>query len=114
MPVVIHPHLDGRGLRRSGAPQGFEALGRFLEQDVQSSVEWCDELFSLLTEIEQGALPAWGGTGNAFTLTLTRDAASLQCEFDDARHCSLSLAEFRAALQSWRHFIVSDNSPKLT
>jgi len=103
--IMIRPYLDAHGRNRAESPEGLEALAGFLEQDVQSSVTWCDELLSILQDIDHRVVPTWEGTGNTFTLTLDSRVASLQCEYDDGTCCCLAVSDFRAALQSWRSFI---------
>ena len=92
-------YRDSRGLPRAA---GDDLLSRFLESDVQGSVITAYDILGMMDRVESGETELWEGTGNAYTLTLTRDGALIQDELaDDPGELHLSLAELREALNAW-------------
>ena len=99
MIVKVDLYRDGQGLPRAA---GDDLLSRFLESDVQGSVITAYDILGMLDRVESGETELWEGTGNAYTLTLTRDGALLQDELaDDPVEFHLSFAELREALNAW-------------
>jgi hypothetical protein len=96
--------VDDLGFRRVDAAPLPSTVAAFLEQDVQGATAWADELIGLIDQLTAGTLPAWEGVGNAFALTLSPAAASIECLWgDDA--CTVTLAELRQSIVEWRNFI---------
>lgn len=84
-------------------------LAQYLASDVQESPEVTLLLLELLDQIASGELERWEGTGNAFTLTLTSEGATIQPEFGsetEPRHVSLD--DLRDALEDWLAAIEGD------
>ncbi|MFL6203454.1 MAG: hypothetical protein ACJ76J_30170 [Thermoanaerobaculia bacterium] len=78
-----------------------DLLARYLESDVQDSPELARLLLGLVDRVASGDLEGWEGTGNAFTLALAPEGATIQPEFGfDAEPCRVSLDELRQALLS--------------
>ncbi len=77
-------------------------LAQYLVSDVQESPEVARRLLDLVDRVATGELDCWEGTGNAWTLTLTPEGATLYPEFAlDAEPLRVSLAELREALSGW-------------
>ena len=77
-------------------------LSQYLASDVQESPEVTLMLLELLDQIEAGDLEGWEGTGNAFTLTLTPEGATIQPEHgSDTERRRVSLDDLRDALEDW-------------
>ena len=77
-------------------------LARYLKSDVQESPEVTLMLLELVDQVASGDLESWEGTGNAFTLTLTPEGATIQPEFGaDTEPRRVSLDELRDALEDW-------------
>ena len=77
-------------------------LAQYLVSDVQESPEVTLLLLELVDQVASGDLESWEGTGNAFTLTLTPEGATIQPEFGsetEPRHVSLD--DLREALEDW-------------
>lgn len=90
----------------------MELLAQYLESDVQDSPEVTLLLLELLDQIEAGDLENWEGTGNAFTLTLTPEGATIQPEFgSDTEPRRVSLNDLRDALEDWFARIESTMEP---
>ncbi|HET9225891.1 MAG TPA: hypothetical protein VFR31_04450 [Thermoanaerobaculia bacterium] len=90
----------------------MELLAQYLESDVQDSPEVTLLLLELLDQIEAGDLENWEGTGNAFTLTLTPEGATIQPEFgSDTEPRRVSLDDLRDALEDWFARIESTMEP---
>lgn len=77
----------------------MDLLAQFLESDVQDSPEMALRLLDLVDLVASGNLEGWEETGNAFTLTLAPEGATIQPEFGyDSEAGQVSLAELREAL----------------
>lgn len=77
-------------------------LAQYLASDVQESQEVTLLLLELLDQISSGELESWEGTGNAFTLTLKPEGATIQPEFGtDTELRRVSLDDLRDALEDW-------------
>jgi hypothetical protein len=79
-----------------------DLLAQYLVSDVQESPEVTQMLLDLVDQVATGDLESWEGTGNAFTLTLTREGATIQSELgSDTEPLHVSLDELREALGGW-------------
>lgn len=77
----------------------MDLLSRYMESDVQDSPEVARLLLDLVDRVAAGDLEIWEGTGNAYTLTLTPEGATIQPEFGFHNEPGqVSLAELREAL----------------
>ena len=77
-------------------------LAQYLASDVQESPEVTLLLLELVDQVASGDLESWEGTGNAFTLTLKPDGATIQPEFgSDTEPRHVSLDDLREALDGW-------------
>ena len=85
------------GMKESG-----DLLAQYLVSDVQESPEFTMLLLDLVDRVASGDLESWEGTGNAFTLTLRPEGATIQPEFgSDTEPCHVSLDDLREALNGW-------------
>lgn len=76
-----------------------DLLAQYLESDIQDSPEMALRLLDLVERVASGELAAWEETGNAYTLTLAPDGATIQPEFGyHAEAGQFSLDELRDAL----------------
>jgi hypothetical protein len=79
-----------------------DLLARYLATDVQESPEVTLMLLELVDQVASGDLESWEGTGNAFTLTLTPEGATIQPELGaDTEPRRVSLDDLREALEDW-------------
>jgi hypothetical protein len=79
-----------------------DLLAQYLVSDVQESPEVTQMLLDLVDQVATGELESWEGTGNAFTLTLTPEGATIQPEFgSDTEPRHVSLDDLREALGGW-------------
>lgn len=84
-----------------------DLLAEYLATDVQESPEVARMLLDLVDQVASGELECWEGTGNAYTLTLAPEGATIFPEFAlDAGPGHVSLAELREALSGWLARIV--------
>jgi uncharacterized protein YacL (UPF0231 family) len=91
--------------RAQGRGRG-KVLAGFLESDLQDSPAAAREVLRAIEDVEAGRLDTWERTGNAHTLTLSPEGATLQNEIDeDSEPCRLSLLEIRAAVADWISFL---------
>ena len=76
-------------------------LASFVEADIQASLIQAREWLDALSRVERKELEVAEGTGNAFTLSIRSDGATLQNEvFADLPPGHYTHAELRAALQA--------------
>jgi hypothetical protein len=79
-----------------------DLLAQYLASDVQESPEVTLLLLELVDQVEAGDLESWEGTGNAFTLTLTPEGATIKPELGpDTEPRRVSLQDLRNALEDW-------------
>lgn len=93
---------DEDGCPRAWGDGPGDLLAGWLESDVQGSPEVTRELLGLVDRVASGEMEGWEQTGNAYTLTLAPEGATLEAEWEEdapARHASLS--EIREALAGW-------------
>ncbi len=98
---MIHIYTDPNGAKRVETYGSLDALASFLEQDVQSSTRFADEILSIVEELRRGDRSTWEATGNAHTVSLTRSTATIENEFT-GESCELDLATFAQAVSRWR------------
>ncbi len=83
-------------------------VARFLESDLQGSAAAAEEVLRAIDEVESGRVPSWERTGNAHTLTLSRDGATLRNEQDDdAKPHHVALPALHQAVGDWLAFLES-------
>ncbi|HBL27714.1 MAG TPA: hypothetical protein DD490_12825 [Acidobacteria bacterium] len=83
-----------------------EKLAGFLESDIQGSATTGLEILAALESVEAGRLREWTQTGNAYTLILTPDGATLEPEADEGEEATLlPLADLREAVTRWVEFL---------
>jgi hypothetical protein len=100
--VRRHPagFLEGRA--RPGTGRHGEILAGFLQSDVQGDIETARMLLGETAAAERGANPQPGGAGNAFSITISPEGAVIRnTVVEDAVPERYSLAELRAALETW-------------
>lgn len=104
--MSIKLYKDQHGYPRVDSAKSLEALGWFLEQDVQRSVSSCDEIIQIIESVQQGKLDFWEGTGNAHTVTIKPESVTIFNEFsDEITPCLITTSEFKDAVILWQEFI---------
>jgi uncharacterized protein YacL (UPF0231 family) len=99
-------YSDADGVPRALCEGPGRTVAGFLESDLQDSTAAAHEVLRALDEVAAGRAASWERTGNAYTLTLSADGASLQDELDDeAQPYALSLPELRDVVASWVSFL---------
>ena len=92
------PRVRGRGHGR--------LVAGFLESDLQDSPTAAREVLRALDAVEAGREPSWERTGNAYTLTLAPEGATIQDEnAEDSKPRPFSLAALREAVTGWVSFL---------
>lgn len=99
-------YRDAAGdVRARGKGRG-KVLAGFLESDLQDSPASAQEVLRAIEDTEAGRLRSWERTGNAYTLTLSPEGATLQDEMDEgAEPYLLSLPEIREVVADWVSFL---------
>jgi hypothetical protein len=92
--------LEGRA--RAGSGRHGEVLAGFLQSDVQGDLETARMLLAETAAAERGESPQSGGAGNAFSIMISPEGAVIRnAVVEDAVPERYSLAELRAALETW-------------
>jgi hypothetical protein len=106
MPSLVrvrhHPagFLEGRA--RPGSGRHGEILASFLQSDVQGDLETARMLLAETAAAERGEAAKPGGAGNAFSITISPEGAMIRnAVVEGAAPERYSLAELRAALETW-------------
>ena len=108
--MTLQLFRDEDGCPRAWGDGPGDLLAGWLESDVQGSPEVARELLDLVDRIASGEMDRWEATGNAYTLTLAPDGATIEAEWEEdvpSRHASLS--EVREALAGWLDLIQSNS-----
>lgn len=96
MKLDLYRDADGSPRARGGLFAGF------LESDLQGSVTSTVRLLDLLDRLEAGEIEHWEETGNAHTLTLAPEGATIAAEWDDEAQPELvPLSDLRHGLTRW-------------
>lgn len=101
---------DETGEPRARGRGRYARLASFLESDVQGSRALLRRIAKAIEEVESGGEERWESTGNAYTLTLTAEGASIEGELADEDEATalVSLSDLRAALGEWAEHLSSD------
>jgi hypothetical protein len=92
--------LEGRA--REGSGRHGEVLASFLQSDVQGDLATARALLAEIWAAERGEKPEPGGVGNAFSIAIAPDGATIRnAVIEDALSESYSLGELRDALATW-------------
>lgn len=98
-------YRDEYSLPRVEVPNSYQALGTFLEGDLQGGFEASKSLLELIEKVQKGRLEKHESTGNAHTLTLSKNGVHIFNEFAiPVSECSLTLNEFYSAVKQWHQF----------
>ncbi len=100
--VRRHPagFLEGRARPGSG-PRG-EIMASFLQSDIQGDLKTARTLLAETAAAERGEPPQPGGAGNAFSIAISPTGAMIRnAVIAGAVPEPYSLAELRAALETW-------------
>jgi hypothetical protein len=106
MPGLIsarrHPAGFLEGQARPDSGRRGEILASFLQSDIQGDLETARMLLAETAAAERRESPQPGGVGNAFSITISPDGAKIRnAVVEGAVPERYSLAELRAALETW-------------
>lgn len=97
---------DASGAPRARAPKRHALLARYLESDLQGSDRAAARVLKALRDVASGKRKRWSETGNAHTLTLSRDGARIESELDEAAEpYELPLGELQESLDAWHRHV---------
>ncbi|MBI1929410.1 YacL family protein [Candidatus Poribacteria bacterium] len=110
--MVVKCYIDPSGIRRAEVSPPYELVGWYLMDDVQGGIYSCKELLSIIEKVKTGVESEYSGTGNAHTITITKDKVVIENEYliesedcDISRICEIPLFEFEKALTQWFELI---------
>ncbi|HKV07388.1 MAG TPA: YacL family protein [Thermoanaerobaculia bacterium] len=99
-------YWDSEGTPRAQCDPPGSTVADFLESDVQGSLELAHEILRALDRIDAGTIDSWEVTGNAHTLTLSKQGVAIQSEVDeDAGPMLLAKSQFREVMAGWVSFV---------
>src|SRR4051794_15364256 len=102
-------YRGGLGYPRCDVAAPHQVISRFLEGDVQGSINSAEIYLQELDLVESGQSEFWSGTGNSCTVEISKTGVAIECIWDESLPISrISLGEFREILSSWRSLISSD------
>lgn len=112
--MQLHCYWDEADDPRARCDLSYELLAGFLESEIQGSISVCREILQAIDSVVTGACDTWQETGNAYTLTLAPQGASIEAEFDeDAEPCRLALGDLRHAVAQWLGFLEGEDIPEV-
>ncbi len=104
--MKLEYYRDSAGDPRARGKGHGRVVAGFLESDLQDSPAAAREVLRALDRVESGHAPSWERTGNAYTLTLAPEGATIQDEqAEDAEPQTVPLAALREALSGWVSFL---------
>lgn len=99
-------YRDETGDPRARAVADRESLAYFLESDVQGSAAFGLEILAAIEALEEGRIREWTRTGNSHTLTLYREAAMIEPDFEEeGEPGEVPLEDLREAVTAWIEFL---------
>jgi hypothetical protein len=102
--VTVHRLPEGllEGRPRGGSGRRGEILASFLQSEVQGDLATARAFLDEIAAAERGGNPQPGGVGNAFSIVISADGASIRnAVLDGAVPEHYSLGELRAATETW-------------
>ena len=102
--VSVHHHPAGflEARAQPGSGRHGEIIASFLQSDIQGDLATAQTLLAELAAAERGEKPQPGGAGNAFSITIWPGGAVIRnAVIEGAVPEHYSLAELRAALETW-------------
>lgn len=100
--MKLHLYRDADGSPRARGERPEDLFAGYLESDLQGSVTSTVRLLDLLDRLEAGEIERWEETGNAHTLTLAPDGATIVAEWDEEAPAEVvPLADLRDGLSQW-------------
>jgi uncharacterized protein YacL (UPF0231 family) len=104
--MKLELYRDSAGDPRARHKGRGRMVAGFLESDLQDSPDAAREVLRALDDVESGREPSWERTGNAYTLTLSPEGATIQDEnAEDSKPRPFSLAVLREAVAGWLSFL---------
>jgi uncharacterized protein YacL (UPF0231 family) len=104
--MKLELYRDSAGDPRARGRGNIRVVAGFLESDLQDSPAAAREVLSAIERVESGREPSWERTGNAYTLSLSPEGATIQDEnAEDSKPRSFALAALREAVGGWISFL---------
>jgi len=99
-------YIDSHGYPRAELLNPNEALGTFLEQDIQGSKSTCEELLQNCEEVLTGIRNNWSWEGNAHTLSVSKAHVIIQNMYAaDEAVCMLAISDLKTAILNWMQLL---------
>lgn len=100
--IKVKMSYSSEGIPRAVGEGIYHLVASFLESDIQGSTSMSKMLLQAIKEVSSGEVPDWSMTGNAHTITLSKDEASIESDFDESEpERRIPLSEFKQILSAW-------------
>jgi uncharacterized protein YacL (UPF0231 family) len=106
--VGIEYYRDEAGNARARGLADYGVLIDYLESDVQGSTTTAREILEGIDRVSSGQEKSWELTGNAYTLSLSPERATIvfeTIEEDDEPPKTYSLEDLREGVKGWLEFL---------
>ena len=115
--VGIEYYRDEAGNARARGLADYGVLIDYLESDVQGSAATAREILEAIDQVSSGQEKSWELTGNAYTLSLSPERATLVFETeeeDDEPPQTYSLEQMREGVKGWLEFLEKISSAEFS
>lgn len=103
-------YIDGNDIcrvERNNLKLSDEMIADFLEEDVMGVEDTVDLIIDNINQVQNGKIEIWEGTGNAHTISITKDKINIFNEFTEMDVTIYDFEYFLSLLYQWRKLIES-------
>lgn len=94
-------------VERKNLKSSDEMIADFLEEDVMGVANTVDLIINNISQVQNGKIEIWEGTGNAHTISITKDKINIFNEFTEMDVTIYDFGYFLSLLYQWRKLIES-------
>jgi hypothetical protein len=84
-----------------------QVIGDFFEGDIQGGDYYVNFIIDIINQIKNDEIENWQGTGNAHTISITKDKINIFNEFTEMDVTIYDFEYFLSLLYQWRKLIES-------
>ena len=84
-----------------------QVIGDFFEGDIQGFDYYVNFLIEIINQIKNDEIENWQGTGNAHTISITKDKINIFNEFTEMEVTIYDFEYFLSLLYQWKKLIES-------
>jgi len=94
-------------VKRNNLKFSDEIIADFLEEDVMGVENNVDLIIDNISQVQNGKIEIWEGTGNAHTISITKDKINIFNEFTEMEVTIYNFGYFLSLLYQWKKLIES-------